>query len=217
MNIVTAKFEGAAYPPGTKVAFTTKTGTLQGTVQKLLPRRAKVATPQGTLWKVPYGAMTVSESAPKPAMTLTDIAALGQQFIREHEAESGLEAGWRLAFDLAPARGGICRYKEKLITLSVSYCLKASKGNIVNTILHEIAHAIVGPGHGHDAIWKATARRIGCTAERCHRVEHTLPRWRGRCGCSQEWKRQRLTQRARTAFCSKCKKSIEWEREGASG
>lgn len=217
MNIVTAEFEGAAYPPGTEVSFSTKTGTLHGTVQKLSPRRAKVATPQGTLWNVPYGAMTVRSTAPKPAMTLPEIAELGQQFIRKHEAESGLEPGWHLAFDLAPARGGLCRYREKLITLSVSYCLKAAKENIVNTLLHEIAHAIVGPQHGHDATWKMTARRIGCTAERCHRVEHTLPRWRGRCGCGQVWKRQRLTQRARTGYCSNCKKSIEWKREGTSG
>lgn len=215
MRIVTADFAGAAYPPGTKVSFTTKTdGTLYGTVQGLLRQRAQVATPQGLLWKVPYSLLTVIEPAHAPAMLLTEVATLGKQLIREHEVKSGLKTGWQFAFDLAPARGGSCRYGEKQITLSVTYCLKASKEEIVDTILHEIAHAIVGSKHGHDAPWKTVARQIGCTAERCHSVQHTSPRWYGRCGCGQRWERQRLSQRTRTSRCRKCKGNIEWKGVG---
>jgi SWI/SNF-related matrix-associated actin-dependent regulator 1 of chromatin subfamily A len=32
-----------------------------------------------------------------------------------------------------------------------------------DTILHEIAHAIVGPHHGHDEVWRGKAVEIGCT------------------------------------------------------
>ena len=217
MRIVTANFAGAAYPPGTKVSFITNTGgTLHGTVQGLLPQRAQVATQQGTLWKVPYSLLTVTEFTHKPAMSLTEVAARGKQLIREHEDNSGLKAGWHFAFDLAPARGGSCRYSDQQITLSVTYCLKASREEIVDTILHEIAHAIVGPKHGHDATWKAAARQIGCTAERCHRIQHTLPRWHGQCGCGQQWERQRLSQRIRTSRCGKCKGNIEWKRVAVS-
>ncbi len=215
MRTVTPDFAGAAYPPGTKVSFTTKTdGTLGGTVQRLLPRRAQVATQQGMLWNVPYSLLTVTEPTQAPAMPLTEVAALGEHLIQEHQVRSGLKAGWQFAFDLAPARGGLCRYRDKQITLSVTYCLKASKEEIADTILHEIAHAIVGPKHGHDATWKAAAQQIGCTAERCHHVQHTPPRWCGQCGCGQQWERQRLTQRARTSRCRKCKKTIEWKRVG---
>lgn len=215
MRIVNADFVGAAYPPGTSVSFAIQTGdTLHGTVQRLLPRRAQVATEQGTLWNVPYTILTVTESMEPSAMSLIEVEAIGERLIQKHEAESGLTSGWQFAFDLAPERAGSCRYGEKQITLSVTYCLKASKEEIVDTILHEIAHAIVGPKHGHDATWKAAAQQIGCTAERCHRVQHTLPRWRGWCGCGQEWKRQRLTQRARTSRCRKCKGNIEWKRVG---
>ena len=217
MRIVTTNFAGAAYPPGTKVLFITKTGgTLHGTVQGLLPQRAQVATQQGTLWKVPYSLLTVTEFTHKPAMSLTEVAARGKQLIREHEDNSGLKAGWHFAFDLAPARGGSCRYSDQQITLSVTYCLKASKAEIVDTILHEIAHAIVGPKHGHDSTWKAAARQIGCTAERCHRLQHTPPRWHGQCGCGQQWERQRLSQRIRTSRCGKCKGNIEWKRVAVS-
>ena len=217
MRIVTADFAGAAYPPGTKVSFTTKTGgTLHGTVQGLLPQRARVATQEGTLWKVPYSLLTATEPTQEPAMPLTEVAALGKHLIREHEVKSGLKVGWQFAFDLAPARGGLCRYRDKQITLSVTYCQKASKEEIVDTILHEIAHAIVGPKHGHGATWKAAARQIGCTAERCHRIQHTPPRWHGQCGCGQQWERQRLSQRIRTSRCGKCKGNIEWKRVGAN-
>lgn len=215
MRIVKADFVGAAYPPGTEVSFPTQTGdTLHGTVQRLMSRHAQVATRQGTLWNVPYGALTVTDSMEASTMSLIEVEAIGERLIQTHETKSGLKTGWQLAFDLAPARAGSCRYEKKQITLSVTYCLKASKGEIVDTILHEIAHAIVGPKHGHDAAWKAAAQRIGCTAERCHHVQHTPPRWHGGCGCGQEWKRQRLTQRARTSRCSKCKKRIEWKRVG---
>ncbi len=217
MRIVTANFAGAAYPPGTKVLFTTKTGgTLHGTVQGLLHQRAQVATQQGTLWRVPYSLLTVIEPTQEPVMPLTEIATLGKRLIREHEDNSGLKAGWQFAFDLAPVRGGSCRYSDQQITLSVTYCLKASKAEIVDTILHEIAHAIVGPKHGHDATWKAAARQIGCTAERCHRLQHTPPRWHGQCGCGQQWERQRLSQRIRISRCGKCKGNIEWKRMAVS-
>ena len=212
MPIVTSDFPGAAFPPGTKVSFITKSGAAQATVQKLLPRWARVGTQHGELWNVPYASLTHIAPAPASAMSLKEVEALGVHFIREHEVRSRLKKGWKFAFDLAPVRGGICRYKEKLIALSVTYCLKASKEEIVDTILHEIAHAITGPNHAHDEAWKTVARRIGCTAKRCHQVDHTPPRWRGQCGCGQEWKRQRLSQRARTGHCPKCKKKIAWQR-----
>ena len=212
MPIVTSEFPGGAFPPGTRVSFATKAGVLEGTVQKLLSRWARVGTRHDGLWNVPYSALTCTTLAPEPAMSLKEVEALGLHLIREHGAVNGLKKGWKFAFDLAPVRGGVCRYKEKLIALSVTYCLKASKAEIVDTILHEIAHAIVGPNHGHDEAWKTVARRIGCTAKRCHHVDHTPPRWRGKCRCDKEWKRQRLSQRARRGYCPKCKGRIAWQR-----
>ena len=216
MRIVTSEFPGAAFPPGTIVSFRTKTGLQEGTVQKLLTRRARVGTRHEGLWDVPYGALTCTTPAAAPAMPLKEVEALGLRLVRKHEAVNGLKKGWDFAFDLAPVRGGVCRYKEKLIALSVTYCLKASKQEITDTILHEIAHAIVGPNHGHDEAWKTVARRIGCTAKRCHHVDHTPARWRGACPCGKEWKRQRLSQRTRRGRCPKCKERITWQRAEAA-
>ena len=215
MKILTADFPGASFPPETKVAFTTQTGdTLNGTVQQLFPRYARVTTEEGTIWNVPYRLLKVTEVAQVLAMSLTEIQILGNQLLRAHEVKSGLEPGWQFGFDLAPSRGGVRKYKEKQLSLSITYCLKASRAEITDTVLHEIAHAIVGPRHGHDAVWKAAAARIGCTAERCHQVKHTLPRWHGRCGCEKKWERQRLTRRTRTWICATCKDKIIWKRTG---
>jgi len=47
---------------------------------------------------------------------------------------------------------GRCNYTKKTIYLS-SYCTYRRKPkNVLNTTLHEIAHAITG--HGHDNVWR---------------------------------------------------------------
>ena len=38
---------------------------------------------------------------------------------------------------------------------------------VTDTILHEIAHALAGPGAGHGPAWKATASRLGATPKSC--------------------------------------------------
>lgn len=46
--------------------------------------------------------------------------------------------------------------------------IKANLNNdkIQDTVLHEIAHAIVGNNHHHDRVWRDCAQRIGCTGSR---------------------------------------------------
>ena len=38
------------------------------------------------------------------------------------------------------------------VELSVSFVLRATCSDIRDTLPHDIAHAVVGPGHGHDAV-----------------------------------------------------------------
>ena len=114
LKILTADFPGASFPPETKVWFEDQTGNiLNGTVQRLFPRYARVAAEDGTLWKVPYRLLRVREPISPPAMTLFEIDTLGNQLLQDHEHKSVLEPGWKFGFDLAPARGGICRHTER--------------------------------------------------------------------------------------------------------
>ncbi|SNY49657.1 SprT-like family protein [Paractinoplanes atraurantiacus] len=75
--------------------------------------------------------------------------------------------GWRLLFDNAKTRAGACRSDRREITLSRPLISLYSPEQVTDTMLHEIAHALAGSGHGHDKVWRATARRIGYTGGRC--------------------------------------------------
>lgn len=37
---------------------------------------------------------------------------------------------------------------------------------VINTIKHEVAHILVGRGHGHDAVWKLKMQELGGTPDR---------------------------------------------------
>ena len=57
---------------------------------------------------------------------------------------------------------GLCSYKDKCIILSAHHVDIHPDPDVINTIKHEVAHAIVGAGHGHDEVWASKAREVGC-------------------------------------------------------
>jgi hypothetical protein len=69
---------------------------------------------------------------------------------------------WTFVFDSAKSRNGITRYDKKQI--SISYHILNSDNSpkewAMNTLLHEIAHALT-PGTGHNQIWRQKAIEIG--------------------------------------------------------
>lgn len=132
-------------------------------------------------------------------MEITAALALGRRLLREH----GLD-DWRVVADHAKTRAGACRFRTKTISLSRPLTALHDEELVRDTILHEIAHALVGPTHGHDRVWRATARQIGCTGERL--VSADAPRvegdWRGQCPAGHEITRHRRPQRV--VSCSQC-------------
>ncbi len=111
-------------------------------------------------------------------MELAAARALATALIDQH----GL-VGWRVELDRAKRRAGICRYADRVIGLSAPLTALHSEEEVRDTILHEIAHALAGPRAGHGPGWRAIARRIGCSGQRC--VDATSPRvtgaWVGVC------------------------------------
>lgn len=59
---------------------------------------------------------------------------------------------------------GICNHSRKTIELS-HYLSRCSLDYILDTILHEIAHAIAGYHEHHGVRWHKIAREIGCSGE----------------------------------------------------
>ncbi len=79
--------------------------------------------------------------------------------------ENGL-TDWNIRISKAVKKLGTCDYTTKTISLSSNSIKIGTEAVILNTILHEIAHALC-PGDGHGAVWKKKAIELGCDARRC--------------------------------------------------
>ena len=134
---------------------------------------------------------------------LADAIETATELMQQH----GL-TGWRIKLDHARRRAGQCDFNTKVISLSRLYVRNAEKDHIRDTILHEIAHALVGPHHGHDAVWRQKAREIGCTATRCHSLSFSKARWVMQCpnGCFAVERHRRKS----GLVCATCKISVEF-------
>ena len=73
---------------------------------------------------------------------------------------------WKFRFDRTKLRVGHCDFSIKTITMSKPLFLLNSQTQFHDTLMHEIAHAIVGVGHGHDDVWKTKAVSLGCNGQR---------------------------------------------------
>ena len=137
-------------------------------------------------------------------MELTSVQLLADRLLNEHEL---FKKGWRFNFDRAKRRAGCCRYSKKEITLAKAYAEQEELKEIKNTILHEIAHALVGPKDAHNETWKQKALEIGCDGERCHDAVFSKPKYKLTCGNSCfEVTRYRVNQIfLKLRICSKCK------------
>jgi predicted SprT family Zn-dependent metalloprotease len=83
--------------------------------------------------------------------------------------------GWKFRFDRERRAFGTCSYQLKTIRLSLPLVELNPEDEVRDTILHEIAHALVGPGHNHDDIWKAKCRQIGARPEATYDAEDVRP------------------------------------------
>lgn len=127
-------------------------------------------------------------------------AALARRLMDEH----GLQR-WGFAFDRAKRRAGACHHHTRRITLSAALTALHDEAQVRDTILHEIAHALVGPQHGHDEVWRRTAIQIGSSGERTFDTDGvTVPgRWQGRCQAGHEIQRYRRP--TRVLLCTACR------------
>jgi superfamily II DNA or RNA helicase len=56
---------------------------------------------------------------------------------------------------------GLCSHRDKTIILSAHHIDIHPDPDVINTIRHEIAHALT-PGERHNEVWAAKAREVGC-------------------------------------------------------
>jgi predicted SprT family Zn-dependent metalloprotease len=131
-------------------------------------------------------------------------ASLARRLLDEH----GLDA-WAFGWDRARRRAGQCRHDLRRITLSRDLTALHDEAEVRETVLHEVAHALVGPRHGHDAVWRATAVRIGATGRRT--VDPAAPSvegdWVGVCPAGHRVTRFRRP--TRPLSCGRCAPRFE--------
>ncbi len=119
-------------------------------------------------------------------------------------ARHGLR-GWAFGFNRRKQTLGLCRYVVRAIELSIYFVDRNGMDEVRDTILHEIAHALVGPGHAHDATWRAKCVEVGARPERCGLADMPAGRWQARCGgCANLFSRHRRPRRLRGWFCRAC-------------
>ncbi len=185
------------FAPNDRVAFDYRRRRMEGTIVRTNPKRALVRV-DNEEFTVPYERLIIPrEIAEQRELRVESISRTAKELIDVH----GLD-GWRFRFDHSTRRAGCCNYRDRLITLSINLAIHGSEADIRDTILHEIAHALVGRKHNHDAVWAAMAREIGCSGERTHRLEFAPPRWKVRCE-NNCWS-QTAQRRNRRLVCRRC-------------
>ncbi len=125
---------------------------------------------------------------------------------------------WRFEWDNSLRRFGVCKFNRVgilgTIGLSRHLVLLNNEIKVTDVILHEIAHALVGRGHGHDAVWKRKCIEIGAKPERCYShadTETPSLKYKAECGaCGKVYQKARIKDKERARAC-KCQSHRGWD------
>lgn len=115
-----------------------------------------------------------------------------------------LDETWTFAFDNAKRRAGLCDFQRRRITVSRYLTARYDDDTNHQTLLHEVAHALVGPAAGHGPVWKRAAAELGYVGGTTHRGEtaNELAPWVGVCPAGHTAYRHR--QPTRPTSCVQC-------------
>ncbi len=113
---------------------------------------------------------------------------------------------WSFGFNRRKREMGTCFFDCRRIELSLYFVEMNDDSAIDDTLLHELAHALVGPGHGHDRVWRDMCERVGAKPERlCNEARMPDGRWQAVCGgCGMVHHRHRKPKRMIGWYCRKC-------------
>lgn len=101
-----------------------------------------------------------------------------------------------------------CYYhSRKLFSYSRYFIIASTEDQLVDTVLHEIAHALVVPGSGHNKVWSDTYKRIGGGkngSKALNNIDMSIERYKLFCpGCNSEYYVNRNIYKR----CGKCMKN----------
>lgn len=132
-------------------------------------------------------------------MNLLDAKLLGSTLINEYLDDFTFE------FDVAKTRFGRCSHALRKITISKHLTMFNNEKEFKDTLLHEIAHALVGTGNGHNEVWKNKCIEIGCRPERFYLKENINMGYKYNYECpSCDVSIQRHRKLKKVGACAKC-------------
>jgi predicted SprT family Zn-dependent metalloprotease len=115
---------------------------------------------------------------------------------------------WTLRWTQSKRIFGTCCHREHVIEISKPLTELNLEADVKDTVLHEIAHALLGPGHGHGEEWKLLAMSIGAKPQRCYdseRVKMPLGKYQAVCkSCGNTKNRFRKPKKAWLHACRTC-------------
>jgi predicted SprT family Zn-dependent metalloprotease len=128
--------------------------------------------------------------------------------MREHNLQ-----GWYFQYDRAKNRFGLCSHAHKRISMSEELVRANTLERCLQTMKHEIAHALVGPGHGHDFVWQRQARALGIPADRCWTEADTVaaePKYKLWCPTCKTVVAKRHKRSTKKQYHTTCKTIVVW-------
>ncbi|MFA9478152.1 SprT-like domain-containing protein [Phycisphaerales bacterium AB-hyl4] len=152
-------------------------------------------------------------------MHLHDAERLALTLMNEHGL---IEKGWRFRWSRGKRQLGLAQIRRRpdrhtgqvgvvrTIRLSQHLVQLNGEAEVRDTILHEIAHALAGLEHGHDAHWQAVCRRVGAKPQRLAdaTVRTPIARYQvvcGRCRRVLATRHRRASRRwLQRAYCRHC-------------
>ena len=154
-----------------------------------------------------------------PPKNIKDRHAYFQSLVEGEMEWHGLTArGWKVAYDRCKARLGMCDHDRRTLSFSRHLIAGGTPRDMRDTILHEIAHALVGRRHAHDTTWRQVALEIGCNGERLYTGECLVrPAWILRCsgGCWSTGRHKRVLSLAQRK-CGQCNAPCEFVKNDAA-
>jgi predicted SprT family Zn-dependent metalloprotease len=135
------------------------------------------------------------------------VSVLAGNLFAEHELTN-----WSFEISNEKRAVGRCYHGRKKIVFSRHF-LHIPWEQIEDTILHEIAHALVGSGNGHNEVWKRKAKEIGASDKRCAPLgvkASAKYNYVIKCPeCDNKWYRYRMRERNFRAECPSCRVQVK--------
>lgn len=121
---------------------------------------------------------------------------------------------WKIEISNSRGAAGRCIPYLRTIELSSFWLGKHTDAKILDTIRHEIAHALT-PGAKHGDRWKAVCVRIGATPKARFKAEVEDFRWQGVCPCGKAKHGQNaFSQKMLSRYCRSCLGFLSWKKDG---